>query len=428
MTGLYRQNGSADLVMTEPPRVGTAPDLARLELLVPGIAHTGRRDLQRYSLAYVERYEGDVLALGHEWEFLHAALLAAWRGGDDVVVVRLVTALAHPAGRLRNRAQAEQILHLGIAAGRRTGDAEHLARFLNRLGGLLFARGAFERGRRIWHESVDLAGASGRAPILWEPFSSFAHIADILSDYATTCQFVETLQHPRRSEDADSLVVALFIRAFYARLAGDLESAHDDLRCCLGLLVPPTPGTAPSSYRQLFSMAVHAELARVQGQYARAQECTETVATLAHLFGDRHTMLELLVDQALFADEHEQLLHTQATVRRLGDIARQSDDPLITQRYRQLEHRLAPRGPAGRPGPDPPAGAGAVPRCPEPLSDREVEVLRLVAAGLANQEIARQLVITPGTVKKHLEHIYGKLDAHSRTAAVARARALQICS
>src|SRR5262249_34869395 len=62
------------------------------------------------------------------------------------------------------------------------------------------------------------------------------------------------------------------------------------------------------------------------------------------------------------------------------------------------------------------------------LSEREAEVLRLVAAGLANREIACRLVVTPGTVKKHLEHIYGKLDVHSRTAALAKARALGIHS
>ena len=49
----------------------------------------------------------------------------------------------------------------------------------------------------------------------------------------------------------------------------------------------------------------------------------------------------------------------------------------------------------------------------------EREVLRCVAIGCSNREIATQLVITPATVKKHLEHIYTKLDVHSRAAAVA---------
>lgn len=60
----------------------------------------------------------------------------------------------------------------------------------------------------------------------------------------------------------------------------------------------------------------------------------------------------------------------------------------------------------------------------ESLSERELEVLRLLAQGATNQEIAERLVITVGTVKSHINHILGKLDAHNRTAAVARARTL----
>ena len=65
---------------------------------------------------------------------------------------------------------------------------------------------------------------------------------------------------------------------------------------------------------------------------------------------------------------------------------------------------------------------------PHGLSQREQEILRLVAAGYSNQEIAARLVISVGTTKKHLEHIYEKLDAHSRTQAVAGARALGVLS
>jgi LuxR family maltose regulon positive regulatory protein len=58
----------------------------------------------------------------------------------------------------------------------------------------------------------------------------------------------------------------------------------------------------------------------------------------------------------------------------------------------------------------------------EPLSERELEVLRLLAAGLSNKEIAQTLVIAVGTVKNHLKNIYSKLDVRNRTQAVDRAR------
>jgi len=60
----------------------------------------------------------------------------------------------------------------------------------------------------------------------------------------------------------------------------------------------------------------------------------------------------------------------------------------------------------------------------EPLSARELEVLRLVAAGQSNGAIAQTLIIAESTVKMHLKNIYGKLGAHSRTQAIVRARTL----
>jgi LuxR family maltose regulon positive regulatory protein len=60
----------------------------------------------------------------------------------------------------------------------------------------------------------------------------------------------------------------------------------------------------------------------------------------------------------------------------------------------------------------------------EPLSERELEVLGLVAEGLSNREIAARLLISLSTVKGHTANIYGKLGVHSRTQALARARDL----
>ena len=67
-------------------------------------------------------------------------------------------------------------------------------------------------------------------------------------------------------------------------------------------------------------------------------------------------------------------------------------------------------------------GAGLV----EPLSDRELEVLGLLAAGRTNREIAGELVVALDTVKKHVSHVLGKLGAANRTQAVARARELRL--
>ena len=60
----------------------------------------------------------------------------------------------------------------------------------------------------------------------------------------------------------------------------------------------------------------------------------------------------------------------------------------------------------------------------DPLSERELEILRLIATGVSNKDLAAKLVLTVGTVKWHLNNIYSKLGVRSRTQAVAKARDL----
>ena len=80
----------------------------------------------------------------------------------------------------------------------------------------------------------------------------------------------------------------------------------------------------------------------------------------------------------------------------------------------------------------PKEGTGAKPQPQQnlldPLSERELEVLHLVAQGASNQEVAETLVLSAQTVKRHLSNIYSKLEVGNRTHAVARARALGLHS
>ena len=62
----------------------------------------------------------------------------------------------------------------------------------------------------------------------------------------------------------------------------------------------------------------------------------------------------------------------------------------------------------------------------DPLSDRELEVLLKIAEGLSNREVAEQLFVGVATVKKHITHIYDKLEVSSRTQALVRARELKL--
>lgn len=87
--------------------------------------------------------------------------------------------------------------------------------------------------------------------------------------------------------------------------------------------------------------------------------------------------------------------------------------------YAAEQQRMARRRPKVAPMPAIDEGALV-----EPLSKREMTVLRLVEMGRTNKEIARDLFVSEDTVKYHLKNIYGKLGAHRRTEAVARAQSL----
>ena len=64
----------------------------------------------------------------------------------------------------------------------------------------------------------------------------------------------------------------------------------------------------------------------------------------------------------------------------------------------------------------------------EPLKKREMEILKLIAEGLSNREIAEKLFITTGTAKWHINNIFSKLGVNKRTQAVDKARRLNIIS
>jgi LuxR family maltose regulon positive regulatory protein len=62
----------------------------------------------------------------------------------------------------------------------------------------------------------------------------------------------------------------------------------------------------------------------------------------------------------------------------------------------------------------------------EPLSERELEVLRLLASDLSGPDIARELVVSLNTVRTHTKNIYSKLGVNNRRAAIRRAEDLDL--
>ncbi len=113
----------------------------------------------------------------------------------------------------------------------------------------------------------------------------------------------------------------------------------------------------------------------------------------------------------------------EATARRALELATASGDAPCARLARATLERIGPLLASG--GPDPHRREGAGRDGPvEALTGRELEVLRLVALGRSNSQVATELFVTVGTVKSHVHTISGKLGAANRTEAVARGRQL----
>jgi DNA-binding NarL/FixJ family response regulator len=113
------------------------------------------------------------------------------------------------------------------------------------------------------------------------------------------------------------------------------------------------------------------------------------------------------VGYLLKAVSSPRLLEAIRTVARGDSIL----DPAVTHKVMSAFTRLA--SPAAQAQP-----------LAEPLSEREIEVLRLLASGVSNQEIADQLIVAVNTVKRHVSNIMGKLGVENRAQAVIKARQL----
>jgi DNA-binding NarL/FixJ family response regulator len=119
----------------------------------------------------------------------------------------------------------------------------------------------------------------------------------------------------------------------------------------------------------------------------------------------------------MLSPDGPQAHHGAARVR--GVLPRDVDALVLMAALRAIASGLLVADPAFAKGLLPSSDPAAI--SPEALTPREAEVLQLLAAGLPNKSIAERLGISEHTVRFHLNAIFGKLDAHSRTEAVTRA-------
>ena len=248
---------------------------------------------------------------------------------------------------------------------------------------------------------------------------------------AVARQLAVQSQSPRRVRMVDAVLAELRLRQ------GQLAAAAPVLA---GL--PPT--AAERSHAENLAVA---RLLWMQGRLPEAKRLLAEVEASARRQGRLGTLVAVHVLRALSekgkqrsAEALDHAAEALSLGAQTGNVRPLYDDAaelaaLLAER-RQAAPELADAvlaaaalaAPSAAAVPDATMGLAANQALAEPLSGTQLSVLRLVAEGLSNQEVANRLGITLGTTKWHLNQIYGKLGVASRTQAVAHARGVRLLS
>ncbi|MGI8909035.1 MAG: LuxR C-terminal-related transcriptional regulator [Rubrobacteraceae bacterium] len=305
---------------------------------------------------------------------------------------------------------ARRLLETGIEHGRRSGEAKILVYCYVNLARVLMARGDAEGAHSLVREAGRL---TPKWPLIWAWQARFwLAQGDVQSaarwarEYGATQDY---LSYPRHFERITMVRVMLG--------EGRTEEALDSLDRLLE--DARTDGRTAHEIELLALRALASE---------RRGAAEEALGYLRHAL----TLAEPEGFVRLFVDEGPPMA---ALLKRLIRNPHVGESRAASNGESGGEFHGTPDGYAGRllerfALEAPPSGNGSSRRSPapglEPLSEREVEVLELVAAGRSNAEIARELYLSLGTVKAHVHHIFGKLLVRNRSQAVARARELRL--
>jgi LuxR family maltose regulon positive regulatory protein len=198
------------------------------------------------------------------------------------------------------------------------------------------------------------------------------------------------------------------------------------------------------NYQQEIDYITLARLLIAQGNANEAAGLLERIRQVAEAEGRVLRVIEILALHALALQGGGDTAQAMTMMERALTLAEpegyirifvDEGSPMARVLYEALSRGIAPdyvrrllaAFPVGEPEPTGPSISQAQESdLIEPLSKRELEVLQLIADGLTNPEISCRLYVSLNTVKGHTRNIYGKLGVHSRTQAVARARAFGI--
>lgn len=314
------------------------------------------------------------------------------------------------------------------------------------LGGLHYERNQLEQARQRFLEGARVGEQGGDPDVAVEAYIGLARIDMALGDLKSAADWGRKAQQIAESADIAWIDAQVAASQALLRMAEGDTSAASQWALERAASVGDELGFKRElEYLFLAQILVGLnkhdqalELVDWLGQVSREAGLTGIrIACLAlrslalDALGQRNRAM-IALEQALSSAEPERYVRTfvdegapmaallHEAVRRR--IAAEYPAQLLDAIGETVGSEFTPRMPAAPlPGID-----GSFPSLDEPLSERELQVLSLISAGLPNRQIAQELVITEGTVKAHAHSIYSKLAVHNRTEAVARSRELEL--
>ncbi len=346
------------------------------------------------------------IVLGHLHHAEHtcrtALQLAAERGAPGITIVGALHLGLCEVLRERNRLdEAREHALAGIEYGLRDRSIGVRVCGYTRLGSIEAARGDYQAADEAYLKAMQLAPRLVRTAFISHQDAQ-ARLWSRQGDRKAAARWVQQAGLQPSSE------ITLLNEAGYLTLTrlllaeGQLDEAHSLLEH-----LEEAARTAGRTGRVIESRLLRTRLYHMRGETAQAENLLVQALVLAEPEGYLR----------IFLDEGE-------VIRQLVLQIRQTAPPGPVRVY--LDRLLESFGVEAEAIPALHAEGLFRGQLVDPLSEREMDVLRLIAAGLTNQEVAEELVVATSTVHWHTKNIYRKLDVSSRTQASLRARELGI--
>jgi LuxR family transcriptional regulator, maltose regulon positive regulatory protein len=364
--------------------------------------------------------------------------------GHDYIALTAMGSLAHlrmSQGQLRE-ADASLRQALGFAAERGAELLPAVGRVRIGMGELLYERDDLDASERELTLGAELVERAGELEVLARGQVALSRVRRARGDTEGALKLAHRTERLARESGAPQAIVdAALWEAQLHLMRAELQAAASDLERASGV------GDVPRSTRESERISL-ARLHIAREDHDEALQLLDRVREMAEAADRRGSVVEILTLQALALrakDEKSRAMDVMGQALALaepeGYIRTFVDEgpPMAELLSEVLEAQQRGRLDSPRRIPahylrkllavlERDASGGALPaaRLPEPLSERELEVLQLIAAGNTNRRIATELFVSVGTVKTHLNNLYRKLDVHSRTQALARARELNL--